>query len=293
MTHGLVVGRFLPYRTEHCRLIDRARARFDRVTIVVRATPDDPIPAGERLRWVRDGHPDCQAVLPADEAGLQALVDRADGTIDADLADDPAVLSDPMTHWAALPPNVRPWFVRRVALIGTESVGKTTLARALAERYETVWVPEYGRDYCEERNALTLSSGDIEAIAWGQATWETEAAPLANRVMFCDTELHTTATWSDLLLGTRPAWLTDAARSRRYDLILLLEDDVPFVQDHVRVLDQRRAEHTARLRAELDSAGREYVVLRGDYASRTEQAFAHVERLIESVRGRERESTRA
>jgi nicotinamide riboside kinase len=48
-------------------------------------------------------------------------------------------------------PQVYADHVQRVAFIGGESSGKTTLARVLAERLQTVWVPEYGRTLWEQR----------------------------------------------------------------------------------------------------------------------------------------------
>jgi uncharacterized protein len=170
--------------------------------------------------------------------------------------------------------------VRRVALVGAESVGKSTLAERLARELGTVWVPEYGRQYCETVNALTLDQADLEAIAWGQATWEDEAAERASRVLICDTELHTTCTWSDLTIGTRPAWMTAAARARPYDLFLLLEDDVPWVGDGVRVIPERRAHHTRMLRDELDAAGRRYLVVRGDWETRARLAREAIDALL-------------
>ena len=143
-----------------------------------------------------------------------------------------------------------------------------------------MWVPEYGRTYCEVIPSDDLQLHDLEAIAWGQATWEDEYARRANRVLFCDTELHTTATWSDLLLGTRPPWLTEAARARRYDLVLLLDHEgTPWVEDPVRVLARRRVEHTRLLRAELEAAGRAYTVLSGSSEEREREA----ERLVRAM----------
>ena len=128
---------------------------------------------------------------------------------------------------------------------------------------------------------MTLELSDYEAIAWGQATWEDDAAEHANRVLICDTELHTTATWSDLLLGTRPAWLTDAARARRYDLVILLDHrGTPWVDDGTRVLSGKREEHMRLLRAELEAAGRSYVMLAGTFAERTREAERLVAELL-------------
>jgi NadR type nicotinamide-nucleotide adenylyltransferase len=169
-------------------------------------------------------------------------------------------------------------------LLGTESTGKTTISQFLAERFQTAWVPEYGRPYCEVRPAMSLELADFEAIAWGQATWEDEAAPNANRVLICDTDLHTTATWSDLIVKTRPGWLTDAARARHYDLVFLLDyRDTPWVSDGTRVLDRRREEHTNILRAELEAAGRQYTMIGGSLDHRKQEAERLVRELLDDV----------
>jgi nicotinamide riboside kinase len=173
-----------------------------------------------------------------------------------------------MGQWSYIPVATRPYFVRRVAILGTESSGKTTLAQQLAKHFETTWVPEYGRTFCETRDPLRLTATDFEAIAWGQATWEDEAAPRANRVLISDTDLHTTCTWSDLIVGSRSAWLSTVARNRKYDLMLLLDGDVPWIDDGTRVLGMRRAEHSALLRAELEGAGRDFTVVRGTFDER-------------------------
>ncbi len=141
-------------------------------------------------------------------------------------------------------------------------------------------VEEYGRPYCDTRPAMSLVLSDFEAIAWAQVTCGGRGGEQA-RIAFsiCDTELHTTATWSDLVVGARPACLTEAARARHYDLVLLLDDNVPWIEDGTRVLRDRRVEHTRRLREELDSAGRHYVILSGGFEEREREA----ERLVASL----------
>jgi NadR type nicotinamide-nucleotide adenylyltransferase len=316
-----VLGKFLPYHAGHAHLIRTARAAVDELVVLVCSVAREPIPGATRFGWVRDSHPNCHVVHVAEEVPQAPdehdqfwpiwtdLVARHAGAIDVvftseDYGDElarclgarhvcidrervtvqtsgSAIRADPLRHWEYIPRVVRPYFVRRVALLGTESTGKTTLAERLATRFQTVMVPEYGRPYCDTRPALTLTLPDFEAIAWGQATWEDDAALGANRVLICDTDLHTTATWSDLILDTRPAWLTAAARARRYDLILLLDHHgTPWVDDGMRVLSGRRAEHTRRLEEELDAAGRHYVMLHGDFAQRERAAERLVAELL-------------
>lgn len=317
---GIVLGKFLPYHAGHAHLIATARAAVDELTVLVCSIAREPIPGAVRFRWVRDSHPDSRVVHVAEEVPQAPeddpefwpiwsdLIARHAGKVDVvftseaygdelarrlgarHVAVDPgrrafpvsgtAIRAAALAHWEFLPPIVRPWFARRVVLLGTESVGKTTLAERLATEFATAWVPEYGRLYCETRPAEELSEDEMGAIAWGQATWEEEIAQRANRVLICDTELHTTATWSDIICGTRVPWLTAAARARPYDLIVLLEPDVPWVHDGTRVLEDRRHRHHEMIRRELESAGREYVSVGGTFEERERTVRALVAALL-------------
>ncbi len=239
----------------------------------------------ERVRAVA-GPADLLVAAPGLHTPTHPLLARALGaeartlTLDPPGVDEALVRANPMRHWDVLPAEVRPHFLRRVAILGAESTGKTTLSRRLAEALGTVWVEEYGRLYCETRDAMSLVTADFEAIAWGQAAWEDEAATRATRVLICDTELHTTNTWADLVTGARPAWMTDAAIARHYDLVLLLGNEVPWAHDGVRVLEARRDEHLRRLEAELRLGGRDYVRVEGSGDSRFARALELVRALI-------------
>lgn len=184
-----------------------------------------------------------------------------------------AVRSDPLGQWEHLPAGVRPCYVKRIAVVGPESVGKTTLTERIADELTTTWVPEFGRAYTDGRDARTLDLADFEAIARAQMAWEAAAAPRANRILVCDTELHTTCTSSVLILGDRPVWLTEVARARPYDLFLVLQDDVPWVDDGTRVLGERRRVHLRRLERERGAAGRRMVSIGGDHGERLEAAL--------------------
>ncbi len=288
MSHGLLVGTFCPYHEGHAAQIRSARATITDLTILVCSRESDPIPGGIRYEWVRAAHPDCRVVWIDEDVARDALIRQYAAPGDPVISTEPQtpapaaeILADPMHHWSYLPLHVRPYFVRRIAFVGGESTGKTTLCTELAREFETTWVPEYGRLYCEEgRPAMDLTLVDFEAIAWGQAAWEDEAVKTANRVLLCDTELHVTATGSDIVLGTRPGWLTAAARARRYDLVLLLHHDVPYHQDEVRVLADRRAEHTNRIIKELEAAARPFLTISGSFEQRRAEASAAIRGLL-------------
>ena len=320
MLRGLVLGKFLPYHTGHAHLIRTAREQVDALTVLVCSIAREPIPGAIRFAWVSESHPDCRVVHVDEEVPQTPdedpsfwpiwvdLVRRHAGPVDVvftsetygdelalrlgarhvcvDLArkgypvSGTAIRQDPMANWDYIPPVVRPSYAHRVALLGTESTGKTTLAQELAEAFHTVWVPEFGRAYCDNRDALALTSDDMDAIARGQIEAEDAAARLANRVLICDTDIRTTATWGDIVVGSRSTWLSRVAADREYSHVLLLDDDVPWVADGTRVLRDQRARHTAMLAHELEATRQSFTRISGPFGGRFEKAAAVIERVL-------------
>jgi nicotinamide riboside kinase len=104
----------------------------------------------------------------------------------------------------------------------------------------------------------------------------------ANRILFCDTDLLLTTVWSETLFGDCPAWIRQAAAARTYDLYLLLDVDVPWVDDSQRYLPHQRQAFFERCRAVLEQHGRCYVVIRGTWPERLVHARAAVQDLLNS-----------
>ena len=190
-----------------------------------------------------------------------------------------AVRADPMARFDDLLPAARPWFVRRVCVAGPESTGKTTLARALADRYRTAWVPEYGRAFLDRKGA-PCAREDIPHIARGQVASEDAAARAANRVLVCDTDLLATVFWSETFFGDCPAWIRAEADRRRYDLTILTDIDVPFEADWQRHLPHAREAFLARCEGDLVARGRAYVKVSGPHERRLSQACAAIDGLL-------------
>ena len=321
MRRGLVLGKFLPYHTGHAHLIRTARAQVDELVVLVCSIAREPIPGETRFRWVTESHPDCRVIHVRDEvpqtpeehpdfwAIWTALVRRHADDIDTvftserygdRLAEclgarhvcvDPerrrfavsgtAIRQDPLAMWEFIPPVVRPSYVHRVAILGAESTGKTTMAERLAERFDTCWVPEFGRAYCEQRDVYALTLDDFDAIARGQMADEEDAARRANRVLICDTDVRTTATWSDLIRGERSTWLAHEASVSEYSHVILLAPDVPWVDDGMRVLENERIRHTALLEEELRRSNQPFTRIDGSFENRLSRAI----RVTEAVLG--------
>lgn len=173
--------------------------------------------------------------------------------------------------------------VKRIAVFGTESTGKTTLAQRLAAHFGEPWSPEFVREFWDLRGG-NITAEDLGTIALGQIANEEHAAARARRRVFCDTELLTCTLWNDWLFpGACPAWVRAEAeaKARGYALWLLCEADLPWAPDPQRCFaDAAERERGRRLwRAALVSRGLPFVEIRGDGVARERAAIAAVEAL--------------
>lgn len=175
------------------------------------------------------------------------------------------IRQNPFSHWRFITPIVRPYFVKKVCLYGPESVGKTTMARQLATRYQTCFVHEVARDMLTT-NVFSLA--DIERIGYAQTHAVQEAEKQANKVLFCDTDVITTQLYSMYYLQGFPPLLQDLEQQVVYDLYFLLDIDVPWVADGLRDLGHKRQEMYELFKAALDQRGIEYVKVSGDWDTR-------------------------
>ena len=122
----------------------------------------------------------------------------------------------------------------KVAIIGPESSGKSTLARYLANRYHGVLIPEYAREYVERKGTTDVTYDELCEIARYQIEQlETLASTLSPLAVF-DTELIVTKVWFDYAFGKVPEWLNEAIMRFPMDVYLLTKPDLPWVPDPAR-----------------------------------------------------------
>jgi HTH-type transcriptional repressor of NAD biosynthesis genes len=174
--------------------------------------------------------------------------------------------------------------ITSICLIGPESTGKTTLARSLAEQYGTIFVPEFGRLYCE-MFGNTCDVDDLRAIVRGHNLLATSARRrIGDGLLILDTDAVMTSVWADILLGYRPADLDHVDDFA--DLYLLTNVDIPFEDDGIRYFPDQgeRERFFQRCRDELDHQGLRYLVLSGTREARAARAVAAIDDILANGR---------
>ncbi|MFV8268703.1 DUF4301 family protein [Flavobacterium sp. GT2N3] len=167
----------------------------------------------------------------------------------------------------------------KIALFGPESTGKTTLAKQLAEHYRTEWVPEYAREYLQEKwdiNQQICDVDDMLPIALGQTKLENEKALIANKYLFCDTNLLVTKVFSEVYYDYCDPLLEQAALEHQYDLFFLTDIDVPWEKDDLRDRPEERKSVFAIFKQSLIDNKKPFVILSGDKKLRLKKAVAIV-----------------
>ncbi len=170
--------------------------------------------------------------------------------------------------------------VKRVAITGPESTGKSWLCRELALHYNTVFVPEYAREYINDLQR-DYNRGDILLIAKGQVERERRIAEEAGQrqirpLIFCDTELIVTKIWSLHKYKQCDPWILENIQNNKYDLFLLCAIDLPWEPDPQREHPQLRSFFFDWYKSELENYGFPYCVVSGQRQGRLQNAIEAV-----------------
>lgn len=167
----------------------------------------------------------------------------------------------------------------RVAIIGPESTGKTALAKALAEKYDTLWVPEYARQYLESLGRPYVQN-DLIDIARGQMEAQRVFMKGAKRLLFTDTDLHVIRIWSEFKYGNCDPWILQQLELQHFDLYILTYYDIPYEEDPLRENPDSRPELFDLYHDLLTERKLPFVVVKGDHESRMKQASRRINPLL-------------
>ena len=322
MTRGLVIGKFYPPHRGHKFLIETALRAVDHLDVLICVLPDQAISGDLRQCWLQELHPAANVMQIEDIGdddnsevwaaytkrilGLSPdLVFTSEGygdayarflgcrhiLVDRERHQVPIsgtrIRSNPLAYWDFLEPCVRAHFAKRICVVGAESTGTTTLAQDLANHFETVWVPEYGREYCEKLAASGVDlwnyrwkSSEFTIIARAQVELEQKMAREANRLLICDTDAFATSIWHERYMGSRSPEVDAIAASQSDRLYLLTDCDTPFVQDGLRDGEGLRTWMTDRFKEELTQRKHQWMKVSGTRAQRMNSAIQRIESFL-------------
>ena len=172
----------------------------------------------------------------------------------------------------------------KVVLFGPESTGKTTLSKQLSRHYNSIWVPEYAREYLQNKwnnERKTCTADDLLPIAEGQMKLENELAQKTNSVLICDTDLLETKVYSEAYYAKScDPILNKFALENTYDLYFLTYIDTPWTADDLRDKPHERERMFNTFKNALIEHERPYVLLKGSKKERLETAIKHIDKLF-------------
>lgn len=182
--------------------------------------------------------------------------------------------------------------VLKIAVIGPESTGKSTLCSLLSRHFTAYWCPEFAREYLLT-HGKHYTYEDLLVIAKGQLAMEDEYTqkvmeerqqpgnPISSPLLFLDTDMYVMKVWSEYVFGKCHQFILDEIANRKYDLYLLCNTDMPWVQDELREYpdEAQRKELYQIYKDILVNQQTPWVEIRGDYDQRLALAVKAVERL--------------
>jgi HTH-type transcriptional repressor of NAD biosynthesis genes len=319
MKRGLVIGKFMPIHNGHIALINFAASHCDELIVSMSFTPEDKIDPILRFKWIKDifkDQPNIKPVIIADDFDdesrplnertniwairMREVYPKIDMLFSSEyygapfalnlqaehiLFDEPRkfipvsatlIRNNPFQYWEFIPKEVRPYFVKKICFFGPESTGKSTMAEKMALHYHTTFVPEVARELITS-NDITVD--DIIKIGIAQTERVKEKTNIANKLVFCDTDLITTKIYSQHYLNEVPQILSDLENEVSYDLYFLLDIDVEWVADHLRDFGDKRLKMFNLFKSELEKRGIDYIQINGNYKAREEK----IKKIIDSI----------
>lgn len=168
----------------------------------------------------------------------------------------------------------------KIAVVGSESTGKSTMAQHLAHELHTVCVPEYARYYCQNLDRNYTLQDEINMFH-GQLALEESLIPLANQgILICDTTILTVKIWCDHLFGDTPSGIKDEIASRHYDFYLLMDIDLPWEDDPLRDFPDQREHFRDIWERELKVLHADYKVISGQGSDRLKTGLNSVKNFL-------------
>ena len=317
---GFVLGKFCPLHRGHMLLIQRALDASDIVYVVVDNIMDDVIPVERRIKWVKQQYPSAIVLtqnhpLPQDpsetprfwdiwrEELLRLLPRPVDAVfaseqygarlakelsadfvmVDSDRSTVPVsatqIRQDLIGRWKYLAPAAQNNLRKTICVYGPESTGKSTLTKQLAEHYHVPYVEEYAKQVIDAKNG-DICYDDMERIVRGHFNAVENALKEPSPLVFVDTDAIISKLWSQELFGKESPLIEEYIARQHFDHYLLLDVDLPWVDDIHRYRPKERESFFRKCEDQLVARGLSYTVIRGKNECRLANAVACVDALL-------------
>ena len=191
------------------------------------------------------------------------------------------IKKDIYSNWEYLTKSARQFFTKKVAIVGTESCGKSMLTKQLANLYYTNYCHEVGRDYCKRyKNNLTIEM--FPQIAMEHILLQDKLAYESNKVLFVDSDAVITQYYMGMYFDRASTLVENIIDQQDFDLILYLEPDVPWVDDGLRFQGEvaEREENNYTLKGMYKRRHMPFHTITGTYLERLLSAKKIVDKLF-------------
>lgn len=191
------------------------------------------------------------------------------------------IRENPYKNKDFIPEVVKPYYQRKICILGTESTGKSTLVENLAAHFQADFVPEVGREVVEHSNECTPN--DLKIIATKHAELIMEKENKSSGLLFVDTDIHITKSYAKFLFDEVLDVEDWIMKANCCDLYLYLDNDVPYVQDGTRLSEADRNTLDTYHQQELEKAGISFIHINGHWDERFAMAVREVEKCMKGL----------
>jgi HTH-type transcriptional repressor of NAD biosynthesis genes len=181
------------------------------------------------------------------------------------------IRNNPYKNWQFIPEIVKPYFYRKICILGTESTGKSILTKELANYFNCDYVSEVGRDIVENTNTCQVE--DLNKIAETHANKIILKERELKRILFIDTDINTTKSYSKFLFHQKLEVENWIEKANKCDLYLYLDNDAPFIQDGTRLSEEDRNKLDSFHKKQLNESGIKYFIINGNWNQRFEKSL--------------------
>lgn len=323
MKLGIVIGKFMPLHNGSLTLCNVAQKLSDKIILIIITSPGDQIPVSIRKKWLKLENPNAiiktlyiennltskkiskstlktiSTLLPRGTihffgsesyiADISNALGKQYTILDSDRIAQNIKSSDlitkPYDNWFNMPFSVRISLIRRVVLVGPESVGKSTLAKNL-QRYlvKEPFLPEYGRTYETFRDPGPYKDKEFYTIVETQAAHRTALLPFSGPIFIEDTDELVTSVWVEMLLNKKIQKIENQINLPH--LYLLMDPSVPFTNEEIRYFNgQKRIDFYNKLERKLEFYDASFQVLTGTWEDRETEARKIIKSLLSEKPG--------